>query len=243
MKFRTLTFSCLLMLCVVGTVFAQPKIDIVGGDSYDWGNVKPKDNPLKTTVSIKNVGDEELHITSVRPGCGCTTAPLDKDKLAPGESAEMKVTLNVGASTGPVTKAITISSNDPNRHEIAFYLKAEVKRALQFLPNQYLMFSEMKIGEISESKMSIKNSSSSKVLLSNFETPEGLVLSVGPNAEIMPGGQIELIAKVRPSKKGYYSGVVKFTTDNEDNPTVELQVYGNVTEATSPVYQNNATKN
>ena len=238
----TLSMILIVMTLTSYQAVSQPKISIIGGDTYDWGNVKPKDNPLKTTIIIKNTGNQELHITSVRPGCGCTNAPLSKDKISPNDTASVQVTLNIGANSGSVTKNITFSSNDQESHELVYYLKANVQRSLQFSPNQYLMFSDMKVGEFSETKVSIKNNSSQKIKLFDFEAPEGVFLTVGKSIEIVPGGQIEFPAKAKPTKKGYFSGVVKFKTDHEDHPTVEMQIYGSVSEPTSPVYQQNANK-
>src|SRR5437667_12794840 len=66
---------------------AQPvgKIEIVGGDTYNWGNVQPGE--LKATIQVKNTGQGDLKITDVHPGCGCTvTSPIDKNPLKPGET-------------------------------------------------------------------------------------------------------------------------------------------------------------
>ena len=84
---KTLCSFFVLTFCLSGLVIAQPQMEIIGGDTYNWGKVKPGKNPLKATILVRNIGNEELHITQVRPGCGCTTAPLDKDKLKQGDTA------------------------------------------------------------------------------------------------------------------------------------------------------------
>lgn len=229
-----------LSLCLVsGVAIAQPKMEIVGGDTYDWGKVKPSQNPVKTTILVRNIGNEELNITQVRPGCGCTTAPLDKDKLKPGDTARIKVELNLGATSGPLMKSITVTSNDPANRDRVLYLKADVVRALIISPSQYFTFTELRVGETAEAKITIKNNSQTPVTLSDFQLPEGLTLNVKQNVTIKEGTSLDLIAKLRPMKKGYYSGEVKLKTSSEDFPTLSLPVYGNVQESTSPVYQNN----
>lgn len=76
---KTFFLACFTMFVFAASLaFAQPKISIQGGDTQDWGKVKPKDSPLKASIKITNEGSEELKISDVRPGCGCTTAPLDK---------------------------------------------------------------------------------------------------------------------------------------------------------------------
>lgn len=234
---KTLCSFFVLTFCLSGWAIAQPQMEIIGGDTYNWGKVKPGQNPLKATILVRNIGNEELHITQVRPGCGCTTAPLDKDKLKPGDTARIKVELNIGATNGNLTKSITITSNDSKDRDRIYYLKADVVRAVQFSPSQYFTFTELRVGESAESKITIRNTSTEPIVLSDFEVPEGVSLNVKQTVTIKEGTSFDLIAKIRPLKKGYYNGEVKMKTSTEDYPTLSLPVYGNVQENTSPVYQ------
>ena len=57
----------------------------------------------KTAVAhfkYKNTGDKPVKITSVHPSCGCTTAALAKDVVAPNESGEITATFNIGDRYG-----------------------------------------------------------------------------------------------------------------------------------------------
>ena len=113
------------MICIASiSAFAQPKLVIQGGDTHDWGTVKQPKEPLKAVVVIRNDGTDTLKISDVKPGCGCTTAPLDKKVLLPGEQTNMNVTLNVGSSSGNVHKTVRISSNDPINKDRILSLKA-----------------------------------------------------------------------------------------------------------------------
>jgi len=226
---KRFTAICFALLVCAGTfAFAQPKITIIGGDIQDWGKVKPKDDPLKATIKIKNEGNEMLKITDVRPGCGCTTAPLDKKELNPGEMASMDVTLKLGATSGMMTKSITISSNDPQNATKVLYLKADVVRPIQILPTQYFSFGEMTIGTKSEAKLIIKNTSTQDIVLSDFETVAGISLNLTKPTTIPGGGEVELIAKVTPNEKGYFNGVVKMKTNHPDYSSLDIIAYGNV---------------
>ena len=54
---------------------AQPKLEVIGGETYDWGKVKPpKEGHLEAEIKMKNVGDRSMKITDVRPGCGWGSA-------------------------------------------------------------------------------------------------------------------------------------------------------------------------
>ena len=128
------------------TAFSQPKIDVVGGQNCDWGRISPKDNPLKRDVVIRNAGNQKLILKNVKPTCGCTTAPMEKSELEPGESTKLKVTLNIGGNSGPLTKYINIESNDPNTPLFVLNLKANVVRALEVTPTTFLAFNFISSG-------------------------------------------------------------------------------------------------
>ena len=131
---RTLiTLSLALVIGTIGTV-AQPSIQVQ--DSVDWGVVVPDAPPgepakVRAAVTVRNVGTNVLAITEVRPGCGCTTAPIEKDSLGPNEETVINVTLNLPLANGPIKKSVTISSNDPEHPTKALYLVADVQRPLQ----------------------------------------------------------------------------------------------------------------
>src|SRR3954470_23985422 len=61
----------------------------------------------------ENKGDKPIHFNAVRPSCGCTTAALAKNDVAPGEKGEITATLNIGERTGLQTKTITVETDDP----------------------------------------------------------------------------------------------------------------------------------
>lgn len=234
---RFFATSLVLFASMAIVMIAQPKLEIVGGDTHDWGKVSPKDSPLKTAVKIKNVGTEVLKISDVRPGCGCTkTAELDKKELQPGETATTELSLNLGAANGVLTKSVTITSNDASAPTKILYLKADIVRPIQFAPSQYFVFNDLKTGQTSESKVTIKNTSKEDITFSDFEVNNGLSINLKKSVTVKGGSEVEVIARITPKDKGYFNGSVKMKTTNPDTPTIEITAYGNVTESTSPVY-------
>jgi LEA14-like dessication related protein len=231
-----LRLIALSLVVISFTVVAQPKLEVVGGDTYNWGQVKPSANPLKGTLKLKNAGNQPLEIKSVKPSCGCTATKLDKEILQPGEVASVDVSLNIGTATGQVTKTITISSNDPNNETKIVWLKAEVVRAIM-LSMPYIAFTDLNIGKESTASITVKNNSSENVTFFGFEGTAGLAVTPKGKLELKPGEEFKLSATLVPDKEGYYSGTVKFSTSHPDFPSVEVPVYGNVLKPTSPVFQ------
>jgi hypothetical protein len=228
--------SVLSVLMIASVAYAQPKLEIIGGNSYDWGKVGPKDSPLKTKVKIKNTGNEQLLITNVKPSCGCTTAPLDKDKLNPGEVATIDVSFNVGSKAGINSKTIRISSNDPANSTTIFRLSADVQKAVTLSP-EYFAFNQMEVGKEESSKISIKNSSNKPLTISNItKSPADMKLNLNGTKTLKPGESFDLIAKVTPTAPGYMNCWVKMKTNSVDDPEISISGYGSVKE--SPIFNN-----
>ncbi len=212
--------------------FAQPKLEIVGGDTYNWGNVTPKDSPLKADVKLKNAGTDTLHITRVKPTCGCTTAPLDKDRLAPEETATLNVSLRISNRSGGVHKSIRISSNDPKNEMAVLHLKADVKVEVEIGPTPYFVFRNMEVGKQSEASVKIINNSQMTLKVKVKEIlPQNFSVNLPAEFALKPGESIEASGKVTPDKEGYFSAKVTLQTNHPDYEEISIPGYGNVKES------------
>jgi len=210
----------------------QPKLTIIGGDTYDWGLVSPKDSPLKTTIIIKNDGDAMLEINQVKPACGCTSAPLTKSKLKPGDTTSIHVQLRIGNRASKVTKTIRITSNDPKIPNKIYYLKCKVFLPLEISPTPYFTFNQMKVGQESVSVLNLKNNTKKTVTLSEIVIkPADLIFNLKNNTKIKPGESIKLSAKITPKKAGYFNCSIRMKTTAKDMPQLYISGYGNVQES------------
>lgn len=221
------------MIAISCTLHAQPKLEIIQndhlkGETYDWGTVSFKQSPLKADITIKNAGTEKLTLNDPKPTCGCTTAPLEKKELAPGESTVMHVTLNV-SNAGPVTKSISLTSNDPTSATKIVYLKATVERALSAQPT-YLSFSELEVGKEATASVKIMNASKQDVTLSEFTASNGAKINLDKPVVVKAGSDVTITATVKPDKIGYLNTIVSMKTTHPDFPTLEVQGFGNVME-------------
>lgn len=222
----------------VAALIAQPKIELVGGTTKDWGKVSPSESPLKYNLVIRNTGNQILKISNVRPTCGCTTAPLEKNELKPNETTKVDITFNVAQNTGPVSKQIFIYSNDPINPSIIYTLMAEVVRPLTILPSTHMSFRDLVIGMTGESKLTIKNTSNRNITMSDFKTsPEELTINLSGTKRLRPGEEVELIATIRPRRVGNINTRISITTDHPEFPTVDIHGFGRVGE--SPIFNNN----
>jgi hypothetical protein len=105
-----------------------------------WDKTELELNPVLGAPSAvgvfkyENKGETPVHFKAVRPSCGCTTAALPKNDVAPGEKGEITATFNIGDRTGMQTKTITVETDDPQKPTIVLTLKANIAQLLELRP-------------------------------------------------------------------------------------------------------------
>jgi hypothetical protein len=132
---KRILLALVIVLGIAASALADPKI-FVPEPYFDFGNV-PQKSSIKHDYVIKNIGTDTLRITRVKPGWGCTTAPIKKKVLAPGDSTVVEMTFNSRTYRTKIKKYATIYSNDPQKPTMKIHL--EVKAGVR--PDSTLNFS------------------------------------------------------------------------------------------------------
>jgi len=218
-------FSIILIILGYTFAYSQPQIQIEGNDVYDWGIVDSKDKPLTAKVKIFNKGNDTLKIENVRPGCGCTTAPLDKYNIEPNGYATLDITLKV-SSDGKIKKSIRITSNDPVSPTKILSIKANIVPPLS-LSVRFLNFGVLTINKESVATVKIKNNTEKSIKINDiiFE-PKELSSNIKKTTEIPSNKELTLEVKYTPTKSTEFSGKVTLKTDYKNMKTIELSVVG-----------------
>lgn len=99
-------------------------------------NLQPELGATKVDAVFKyeNKGTTPVHIKTVKPQCGCTTAALAKNDVAPGEKGQIVATFNIGAMTGVQTKTITVETDDPQNPQTVLTFTATIAQVLELQP-------------------------------------------------------------------------------------------------------------
>lgn len=206
-------------------LFSQPKIQIIGGNTYDWGQVKVFESPLKTLVKIKNVGNQPLRIFEVKPACGCTTAPLDKDILQPGDVATIDIKLDLKGNIGPVHKDINIMTNDPVAKNVKLNLVANVVTSLDKEP-KFFAFNTVKPNAKSEAKITLTNYSDHDIIIKKIvKSHEDLKLSINVEDVIKAKSSKDVMAYYTPTTVGTHSMSVTLLTNDLDVPRLSISAW------------------
>ena len=89
---------------------------------FDFGKI-PQGKPVTHIFEFTNTGTTPFALDNVQASCGCTTPVWDKDTVAAGQTAVIKVGYNA-ANEGPFDKSITITWNGDQTKQII--IKGEV---------------------------------------------------------------------------------------------------------------------
>jgi len=97
---------------------------------HDFGVVSPEVS-VNCEFKFKNVGNAPLKFSrNPKAACGCTIVKLDKMEYASGESGVVKVKYHSDSSPGPLSKTITVYSNDPKVPTLTLTIKAKIEIAI-----------------------------------------------------------------------------------------------------------------
>lgn len=100
---------------------AQLSID---KEIHDYGKIK-KDVNGDCYFTIVNTGNEPLVISNAKGSCGCTVPDWPREAIAPGDTAQMKVTYATNR-VGLINKTVTITSNSSDGASKTVRIKGEV---------------------------------------------------------------------------------------------------------------------
>ncbi|MCR4263468.1 MAG: DUF1573 domain-containing protein, partial [Candidatus Roizmanbacteria bacterium] len=120
---------------------------LVENNTHDWGEIGINNGTVEKTFSIKNNGSTALTLQNISTSCMCTTAQLiyngqkspafgmhEKSEyvlsVPPGDSAELLVVFDPAfhgpSGVGPITRQITVETNDADNQQLEFTLTAQV---------------------------------------------------------------------------------------------------------------------
>lgn len=78
--------------------------------SKDFGDIKQGDK-VAHTFKLENTGNAPLIISNVAATCGCTVPSWPKEPIAPGKTAQIKVSFNSAGKMGKQNSVVRIYSN------------------------------------------------------------------------------------------------------------------------------------
>lgn len=207
---------------------AAPKL-VLPEEKKDVGTV-PKGEVIHATFILKNEGKADLHVTDVKPSCGCTAPEYDKT-IKPG--AEGKIVLNVDTKTfqGPISKSALILTDDPEKPQVSVFVMANVRPYVETHPVGFFRLQAL-TGETSTSEI-VLFSEEPDFKPSKVETPNSYMkatlapVSAAEKVAGKPANQWKISLATTPeAPEGLLGGYVKVQTGVAKQPELSLAVSG-----------------
>src|ERR1700737_4776934 len=128
---RLALVQTLLLLTAIATPIYAQTIS-VDAPTVDAGAI-PRGTAITKDFVVRNTGSADLHITDVRPTCGCTTVKFDK-KIHPGGTGNVTLTIDTKSFRGAISKSADILSDDPNNPQSKLIVIANIKGYVTAVP-------------------------------------------------------------------------------------------------------------
>lgn len=207
-------------------LFAQtgPKIEIAGGDNINTGNHR-RGQELTYEITFKNVGDQDLQVTSVQTSCGCSSALASADVIKPGESGTVKFTYN-GQGMGSVTKAVMITTNENGNSTKNVMLTMNMVDPLTLNPGSII--TEGKVGDELKQKASIVNSMDKEIDITEITSNTPVIKITADKMALMSGdtSNLDITIKIY-EESAINAAIIIKTTEGEFQIPVLVDVKAN----------------
>jgi hypothetical protein len=181
---------------------------------------------------FKNPYQEEVHVSTVRTSCGCTTPTLTKKTLKTHETAAVVATFNTRTHIGQKGATLTVIFDKPYYAEVQLQVKGFIRTDITFDPPE-VGFGEIASGQSREREVVITHSGNRNWTITDVRSHcTNLQVRLNP-AERSPG-MVRYRMLVRMDDKmdeGEIRERLTLISNDRDFPTTEMAISGRVRSA------------
>jgi len=196
---------------------------------WDFGYVA-KGGTVSHVFQVKNIGEDTLIIVRVRPGCGCSTVPLFKDRLAPKETADLEVIFDSDKIRGgKISKSVQIISNDPTKpfEELHFTANVGDTNSLVKLTPEQVCFDTVRSEKETKRMLIVENISKEKLSVELIEGSKEFVDLNIKTHSLKPGEKSEITVGLKKNApQGSFRTSFALDFENSKMVRVTVPVYG-----------------
>ena len=212
---------------------AAPRLTLVE-PLKDFGTVA-KGEKINYSFEVKNTGTADLEIISAKPTCGCTVADFDKI-IKPGAVGKVTASVDTTAFAGPISKSVTLETNDPNTPTAQLTLSAIVKPYVEAYPAGFVRYNMLQ-GEAETQTVTLYSEEETPLEIVKIDSPQPWI-KVTPRkaadteriATIGRPGQnqykLDITVGGEATKVGSLAEKIKITTNSKHQPEYQISVAG-----------------
>lgn len=208
-----------------GRAETPPKM-VIDGLEKSVGTVW-KGEPAKFDFLVKNEGGQPLDL-DIKPGCGCTVANANKMTIPPGKEDHVIATVSTEHFSGPVTKIVTVTSNDPDQKSVMLKLSAVIKPYVECQPQASQYFRIYK-GDGKDFTYTLYSNDETPLEVKELSSSVPNLTAKFSKAEMMADGKptYRIEVKLSPdTPPGSFNGVVSVATMHPKAQVVRIEIHG-----------------
>ncbi|MBI3872098.1 MAG: DUF1573 domain-containing protein [candidate division Zixibacteria bacterium] len=222
---HALVIICLVMVFAPSPeVAAAPKMRF-SERLFDFGYM-PEGLRAQHRYWLYNVGTDTLFVKSVKPSCGCTTVPLPRKQIRPGDSVPLDLSFDTHRYQLRVNKSVTVYSDDTTQPEAKIYFTAYIgdsAQAIRVEPKTAYLDTLGKEQQV----ITVTNASDRVYRVSLTSPPPGYMSVDIPAPEIPANSKAQLVLKAGPKTPvGEYSGSLTLRFAGPDTISFTVPIYG-----------------
>jgi hypothetical protein len=204
-----------------------------------------------------NVGNGDLQVTHVQPGCGCTTADYTKTIVKPGEKGYISAIYHTNGRPGSFQKSVTVTVNDVENPTSVIFIKGNVtpkaKSKGDYYPtaignmklmSNHLALGDIKITDVKTDSMKIYNQWDADMTISFQNVPAYITVKAIP--EVLKKDEEGIILVTYDAAKkadfGMVYDMISIVTNDAAGPNKTLNVSANISEDFSKLTEKQLAK-
>lgn len=224
---KSLSIMLFLVLATATTtelVFAAPKLKI-DSTHFDFGYT-PEGLPVVHKYRAYNVGTDTLRISRVRPSCGCTSVPVAKKILPPGDSTDLELRFDTKRFKGQISKSAAVESNDSSQVDLQLHFTARVGLWEGVIVTNHSQIYLDTLGK-TEQTITLKNTSVAPYKISVASPVADFMVMELSSMDIPAKGEVALTFRTTPKTPiGEYNTSVTLHFDGPQPQNVSIPIYG-----------------
>ena len=172
-------------------------------------------------VEITNSGTQALQLEVEKTSCGCTSAVLSSQSLAPKETGTLTIEMQT-SGWGNKTETVTLRSNDPQHSQ--FVVTLQVKMPATVVPNPSRLLMQIREGQVERRSLSLLLPD--KATIAKISTRQPFVKVKVIDSKPIVGGTLQRIeVSVETSRSaGKVTDVLTVVLKNAPVPQIQIPV-------------------
>lgn len=219
MRFARRGLVPLLLGVVLGAFGARASI-VVQPAAYHFGERSASD-VVASVFTVRNEGQLPVRILGVSSTCGCTTAKIDGDVVAPGARLEIRVQITLEGRKGEQRFSLHVRTDDPDSAVLTVPIRGMVLEDIRMEPPR-LLFRRETEGAPLQAALNITSVDRLPFAITAVRVSDDRLRVAWEPAE---AGSYRLTANLDEEQLGAgYEGLLTLETNHPRRPRIEIPV-------------------